>query len=346
MGRRAAVTPGNGKQRHPSALASDTVVNQRISDLSEEQLLARILPHFSATSAVVLGPGDDAAVLAAPDGRVVVTTDVLVEGQHFRRGWIAPEQLGRRAIAQNFADVAAMGATPTGAVVALVAPGATEVAWVEGVARGLGEACRAAGASIVGGDLSNGEQVAIAVTAFGDLGGEPPVLRSGAAPGDVVALAGNWGAAAAGLALLSAGQTDVAPHLVAAHLVPDPPLSAGPIAREAGATALMDVSDGLLRDAGRLAAASQITIDLIGSTAARAAEKLRPAALALGIDPLTWVLTGGEDHGLLATFPANAVLPPGFTVIGRATADAPPGTVLIDGTLPPDTAPGWDHFKP
>ncbi|GMA88778.1 hypothetical protein GCM10025868_40280 [Angustibacter aerolatus] len=143
------------------------------------------------------------------------------------------------------------------------------------------------------------------MTALGDLQGRSPVLRSGARPGDVLAVAGVLGPSAAGLALLLSGRPDVAPELVDAHRRPRPPYAAGPIAALHGATAMLDVSDGLLRDAGRIARASGVVLDLDPVLLAPLTEPLVLAAAALGVDPLDWVLTGGEDHALLAAFSAG-----------------------------------------
>ncbi|MBO9556381.1 MAG: thiamine-phosphate kinase [Cellulomonas sp.] len=314
----------------------------RVSDLSEEQLLARIFPHLPAGAGTLVPPGDDAAVVAAPDGRVVVTTDVLVEDRHFRRVWSSGEDVGRRVAVQNLADVAAMGARPTSLVVALAVPGDLPVAWVEGLARGLGAVCGPLGVGVVGGDLSGGPVVVVAVAAHGDLEGRVPVLRSGARVGDVVAHAGRCGRSAAGLALLDAGRAGVDPDAVAAHLRPTSPLDAGPAAALAGATAMLDVSDGMLRDAGRMARASGVQIDLDEPTTAFADDlaALAPAAAAVGADPVAWVLGGGEDHGLLATFPPDGVLPAPFRQVGTVRSGS---GVLVAGREP-TVAPGWDHF--
>lgn len=318
-----------------------------VADLSEDELLARIFPHLPAGDRTLLGPGDDAAVLAAPDGRFVVSTDVLVEDRHFRLRWSDGEDVGWRAAVQNLADVAAMGARPTALVVSLVVPGHLPVAWVEGLARGLGAACRTVGAGVVGGDLSGGDAVVVAVTVHGDLGGREAVLRSGARAGDVLALAGTVGRSAAGLALLDAGRPEVDPDAVGVYRRPQPPLACGPEAARAGATAMLDVSDGLLRDAARIAVASGVVLDLDDPHRALADDlaALRDAATALDADPLAWVLGGGEDHGLLAAFPAGAV-PAGFRAVGRVRepgTGAPAGTVLVAGR-PPHTVPGWEHF--
>ncbi|GIG39680.1 thiamine-phosphate kinase [Cellulomonas phragmiteti] len=316
-----------------------------VADLAEQDLLDRIFPHLPVGSRTLVPPGDDAAVVVAPDGRYVVTCDVLVEDVHFRRRWSSGEDVGRRAAMQNLADVAAMGARPVALVVGLVTPGSTPVAWVEGLARGLGDACRPLDVGVVGGDLSSGPVLVVAVTAHGDLEGRAAVRRSGAQVGDVVAHAGRRGWSAAGLALLTASRAELDPGLVAAYRSPEPHLAAGPAAALAGATAMLDVSDGLLRDGRRLARASGVTLDLDEPTRAFAAdaERLASAAGTLGVDVTEWLLTGGEDHGLLATFPPDVPLPDPFGAIGTVTARTS-DLVLVGGRPPRGGTTGWDHF--
>ncbi len=320
-----------------------------VRDLSEEQLLARFTPLLPTAGSTLVGPGDDAAVVAAPDGRFVVSTDVLVEDRHFIRTWSTGYDVGWRAAVQNLADCAAMGSRGTSLVVSLVLPSDLPVSWVTGFARGLAAACAGQGAAVVGGDLSGGEKIVVAVTVHGDLAGRAPVLRSGASVGDVLVHAGVLGRSAAGLALLTAGVPELDPALVTAFLRPDPPLDAGVSASLAGATAMLDVSDGLLRDAGRIARASGVTIDLLDPAQSVPGDlaALEAVAAELGVDPLTWILTGGEDHGMLATFAPGTVLPEGFRVIGTVTAGdgqaGAPGRVTVAGETPV-VAPGWDHF--
>jgi thiamine-monophosphate kinase len=176
-----------------------------VADLGEFGLIAAIAALLPASSAGGVGIGDDAAVVGAPDGRVVATTDLLVEGRHFRRDWSGASDIGVKAAAQNLADVAAMGASPTALLLGFAAPGDLLVTWVEDLVRGLAEECERAGASVVGGDVSGADSVMLAITALGDLGGRDPVTRSGARPGDRLAVAGGPGRSAAGLALLEAG---------------------------------------------------------------------------------------------------------------------------------------------
>lgn len=306
--------------------------------IGEFGVIARVVARSGAARLALVGPGDDAAVVATPDGRVVGTTDVLVEGRHFRRDWSSAEDVGHKAAAANLADVAAMGATATALLVGLACPSGTPIAWLEGVAAGMAEECAPLGAAVVGGDTvasaPGSDAVVLSVTALGDLDGRPPVLRSGATPGDVVALAGRLGGSACGLAVLRRGFSSPL-AAVAAHRRPTPPYAAGPAAARAGATAMCDVSDGLLADAGHLAEASGAVLDL--DRAALEAACLLPegplqqVGAALGVDPMAWVLTGGEDHALVATFPAGTPLPAGWVGIGAVRSADPVAGVLVDG---------------
>jgi thiamine-monophosphate kinase len=252
--------------------------------------------------------------------------------------------LGWKAVASNVADIAAMGAVPTALVVALCAPGDTSIEWLEAFADGLREGCLALApqAAVVGGDLARAEQVMIAVTAHGDLGGRAPVLRSGAHVGDVIAVGGTLGKAACGLALLESGNRDAIAaydELVAVQLRPQPPVALGPAAAEAGATAMLDVSDGLSRDLTRIAAASKVSAQIDPAALQGFEAMLEQPAAAIGASPLDWVLHGGEDHSLLATFPADAALPRGFKPIGKMIAQNDQPVWLGGHPLP---IQGWD----
>ena len=310
-----------------------------LSEVGEAATLARIFPRLPAASAVLVGPGDDAAVLVAPDGRFVVTTDMMVHGPDFRLAWSSAHDLGWKAAASNLADVAAMGAVPTGLVVALAAPVETQVTFLEQLADGLRDGCAAMapGCGVVGGDLSVSPTLTIAVTAFGDLEGRSPVLRSGARVGDVVAVSGVLGAAATGLRLLftEAVAADVpdanfatslrgAHSEVSAQLAPTPPIADGRLAALAGATAMIDLSDGLALDARRVAIASGVALDIaLVSVGSREA------------------LVGGEDHSLLATFPEGTSLPGGFRSIGKVVE----GIGLLVNGDPFDARGGWDPYE-
>ena len=283
---------------------------------------------------------------------MVATTDLLVEGRHFRRDWSSAFDVGCKAAAQNLADVAAMGASPTALLVGFATPGDLRVAWAEDLARGIAEECERAGAHVAGGDVSSADSIMIAITALGDLGGREPVTRGGACSGDRLAVAGRLGRSAAGLALLEAGRAgsehagsgDPAEpgwlaDLLASHRRPRPPYRCGPEAADLGATSMIDISDGLLADLNHVAEASRVLID-VDSARLPADPVLQAAAGALGADWLRWVLTGGEDHALAATFPPGTGLPGHWSVIGTVREGH---GVMVDSRLAEGRG-GWDHF--
>jgi thiamine-monophosphate kinase len=312
----------------------------RITHVGEFGLIERVVARLGDGPEPLVGPGDDAAVVAVPDGRVVVTTDVLVEGRHFRRDWSSAGDIGHRAAAANLADVAAMGAVPTALVVGFCAPPETEVGWVEELADGIAEEAGGTGARVVGGDMSASPVMTIAVTALGDLRGREPVRRAGARPGDVLALAGRVGYAAAGYTVLSRGFRSPK-LLVEAHRRPSVPYPAGPQAAALGATSMIDISDGLVADLGHVARASSVAID-VRTDALEVPAQMRDAAGALGVDPYAWILGGGDDHALAATFPAGTALPENWLVIGTVTGGA---LVTVDGKPYEGGPAGWDHFR-
>ncbi|WP_240658677.1 thiamine-phosphate kinase, partial [Microbacterium sp. CPCC 204701] len=187
----------------------DEHADRTVGELSEGEILRRILERLGESAAPV-GPGDDAAVLAAADGRVVATVDTLVHGPDFRLAWSTGFDLGYKAAAVNLADIAAMGATPTALLVALAMPDRTRMSFVTAIADGLRAACDelAPGCVVEGGDLTVSDTLTLAVTALGALAGRAPVLRSGARAGDVVAVAGQLGRAGRGLRVLFEQFTD------------------------------------------------------------------------------------------------------------------------------------------
>lgn len=343
------------------------VPHTTIGSVSESDVLARILPLFASSphagSGVVVPPGDDAAVLAT-GASVVVTTDSMVRGRDWRDDWSTGHDVGTKVVAQNVADVAAMGAVPTGLLVSVAADPDTDLDWVLDLTRGIADAAESAGCPVVGGDLSSAPAgvVVVAVTAFGDLEGRSAVLRSGARPGDVVAVCGSLGWSGAGLALYAGGAQDpvsdvehgrslarvdaAASLLMWFHRTPWPPLEAGVAAALAGATSMIDVSDGLVRDGGRIAAASGVELAL-DEEVLRTEFLAGPVELALGAES-GWreVLSGGEEHSLLATFPEDGVPDDRhspWTVVGRVVEAGPDGPRLTVGGAVPSVT-GWDHF--
>jgi thiamine-monophosphate kinase len=291
---------------------------------------------------VRVGPGDDAAVLAIRDA-VAASVDVLVEGVHFRRDWSEAGDIGRKAVAVNVADIEAIGARATGLLVGFSAPADLPLGWVLDFADGLVEESLAAGVSLLGGDVTRARDITIAVTAMGTLEGRDPVLRSGARAGDLVAIRGRLGWAAAGLAVLGRGFRS--PRvLVEAQRVPQISYGAGAVAARAGATSMIDISDGLLADLGHVARASRVMIDLRRDVF-EVAEPLQAVAAATGSDPYTFILTGGDDHALAATFPSPEAIPAGWLVVGDVgLTDDDQAGVLVDGAVW-GSAAGFDHFS-
>jgi thiamine-monophosphate kinase len=264
--------------------------------------------------------------------------DLLVDGRHFRRDWSGAYDIGRKAAAQNLADIAAVGAVPTGLLFGIGCPPDLPVDWVESVADGLRDECGLLGASVLGGDVVRSDALTMAFTALGDLQGRAPVRRSGARTGDVVAYTGRLGWAAAGLAVLARGFRSPV-SVVGAHRRPEPPYAEGPHAAALGATAMVDVSDGLVADLQHVAVASEVGIEL-DTSRLEVPDRLRDVGSALGADPLGWVLAGGDDHALAATFPGDVALPEQWRVIGRVARGR---GVLVDGAPYPES--GWDHFR-
>jgi thiamine-monophosphate kinase len=331
----------HGERREPTG-AGAPGRNASLSSAGEFGLIDRVTARMPQGATSLLGPGDDAALVATPDGRVVVCTDAMVEGRHFRRDWCEAADVGHRAAAANLADVAAMGAVPTALLVALCAPADTPIAWAEDFAEGLAEEAALVGASVVGGDTTSSPVLMIAVTALGDLQGRAPVVRGGARPGDVIALAGRLGYAAAGYTVLSRGFR-TPKLLVDAYRRPVVQYGAGPAAAVAGASSMIDVSDGLLGDLGHVARASGCRLD-IQRDAFEVPGQMRDAAMALGCDVMHWILAGGDDHALAATFPPNASLPEGWRPIGHVHPAPETPEVTVDGR-PWKGPAGWDHFK-
>lgn len=310
-----------------------------LGEIGEDGLLSIIFPLLPDGPGVLLGPGDDAALLSTPDGSVLVTTDAMVRGRDWLDQWSTGADVGAKTVAQNIADIAAMGGVPNGLVVTLIADPKTSLAWVRSFTEGLAQAARAAEVAVLGGDLSSAAQgvLVVSVTALGTCEGRQPVRRSGAQVGDLLAVCGSLGHSAAGLLLLQRGESELAPELVSHHRRPLAPYRQGPVAAQAGATAMLDISDGLGRDAGRMARASGVMIELDEGLLGDDVLKLHTVLSA--DDAWRCVTEGGEEHSLLASFPSGAALPEGWRRIGAVVAGS---GVLLRGV--PVTGGGWDHF--
>lgn len=331
----------------------------RLSELGESHIVSRVLTRNPEPAHVIVGPGDDAAV-TAPEGRLVSTADMLVENEDFTRDWLDWGLLGRKAAAQNLADVCAMGAVPHGLLVSLAIPDDTDIADLEALYSGLFDEAERAGAAlectvpIIGGDLSSSKLIVIAITALGTVPEGSAILRSGAQPGDSLYLAGTVGRAAAGLDLLFAGlrRETAGPELrplIETQLAPRPDYGA---LRVIGASAMIDVSDGLSLDLARVATASGVGIELDRALLADLIDPLLPAAefvldarsahgtAATAEDlALSWVLDGGEDHGFAASAPSRQSPGVGWRRIGEIRTGH---DVSLDGT--PVPASGFSHF--
>ncbi|HMR49378.1 MAG TPA: thiamine-phosphate kinase [Arachnia sp.] len=306
--------------------------------MGEFEMIDDIIRDLPRGADVVLGPGDDCAVLR-PEGDLVITTDALIEGVHFKRQWSPAEAVGRKTVAVNVSDVEAMGAKPSSIVVTLAVPKDLDPQWVADFTQGVRAECELAGVSLVGGDVSSAPVICLSGTAVGSLQGRAPLLRSGAGVGDIVAYRGRLGVAGAGLAALSRGFRSPI-EAVREQQCPTVPYGQGAVAARAGATAMMDVSDGLIQDLGHIARASGVAID-IDTTRLELPDPVVRVAAATGRSGLSFVLTGGEDHALAGTFPAGTALPDGWRRIGRVLEG---DGVLVDGAGF-EGAAGWDHFS-
>lgn len=297
------------------------------------------------------GIGDDAAVLQAGDQTLLWTADMLLEGVHFRLDWIDPASLGWKSLAVNLSDIAAMGGTPVGALLSLALPAERTGAWLDAFVDGLAECARAYGVALLGGDTNRAEHVVIDVSLLGIVAGQP-VPRSGAQVGDWLLATGALGGSRAGLHALMAG--DASAVDLAPHFRPIPRLQVGALARELGATAMMDISDGLAADLPKLLRASGV-----GAVVYAAQVPVHPAAAhwtqAQGLDPIAFAVAGGEDYELLIAAPPHVAqrllerVPAETGVplahIGEVIAAQEVWLQRADGRRESFAIGGWDHFR-
>lgn len=314
------------------------------SEQARVELLARVL-GAGARSDGSYGIGDDAAVLGAPSEPLVWTIDAAVEGVHFRREWLAFEDIGYRATMAAASDLAAMGARPLGLLSGLVLPNDVDDGDLEALARGQQRAAERLGVRVLGGNLARGTELSVTTTALGCVA--EPLRRDGARPGDALFLAGPVGLAAAGLRLAMgslAPHTDAARRALAAFRSPEARIAAGRAARPF-AHAAIDVSDGLARDLAHVARASGVRVVLDPRTFV--SEVLVEIAAELGEAPLALALHGGEDYALVVAAPPSARLE-GFVRIGGCEARGPEESWLAqvgqDGSTHPLAERGFDHF--
>lgn len=326
-----------------------------LQEIGEFGLIDRLAKNTIVdSSGVVAGIGDDAAVLRpAPNRYQLVTTDMLVENIHFTLATSTLRQVGYKALAVNISDIAAMGGVPRHAVVAVALPPHLTVEAVLALYDGLKDAGRDYTVNIVGGDtVASREGLVINVTVLGEAGPHGVIRRSGARVGDVLAVTGTLGDAAAGLALLAAGAGDrypFAPPLLAAHRQPRPQVAAGLVLAAAGASSMDDISDGLASEAHEIASASRVGLE-IDAAAVPLSAAVRAAAAALHRDPLDWALYGGEDFQLVFTIASDRLtaaaktVPVPITAIGRVVPASQGVTLRTEQGLAPLAPRGYNHF--
>lgn len=314
--------------------------------MNEAERIARLAAILgTARPGIVLGIGDDAAVLDAPEDPLVWSIDAAVEHVHFERAWLSPEDLGYRATMAALSDLAAMGARPLGVLAGLVLPPDLDEAWVDGIARGQRLACDELDTALIGGNLSRGSELSLTTTVLG--AASRPMRRDRARAGDGVWIAGPVGLARAGLEALLGRGTGHRSALEAWRR-PRARIAAGAVAAGV-AEAAIDVSDGLARDALRLAEASDVAI--VFDARALVEDDLREAARSIGVPPLELALHGGEDYALLVAAPHTVVSLPGFRRIGEARTSEPVDraagrrVAVSDGVTTTFVEPGgFDHF--
>jgi thiamine-monophosphate kinase len=331
-------------------------------EISEDELIAAIARLLSGPApGVLVGLGDDAAVLAPTSGHQLMTADLLIEGVHFDLSSISPRDLGAKAVTVNVSDVAAMGGSPRAALASIALPPGVDAAWVMELYGGMRDASAEYAVALVGGDTNRGDLVVVSVSVTGEVAPGRAVLRSGARPGNAIVVTGSLGAAAGGLAVSRTHAAKTAEvlsrswgrNLVDALERPVARVGEGQMLARCGATSMTDLSDGLSKDLSRLCRASGAGA-LVELAAVPVSEALREGAVSLGVDPLALALGGGEDYELLATLDPGDVevarreLDERFGVrltrIGTITEGA--GLVAVDaegGQVPLDVA-GWDHF--
>lgn len=325
----------------------------RADDGGEFSLIARIRARLPAGPGVTIGPGDDAAAVETGPA-TLLAADMLVEGVHFDFAFSSAADAGYKAVAVNVSDLAAMGGRARYLLVSLgLAPGAT-TAFVDSLYDGMSEAAAAFGCAIVGGDIVGADQTIVSIAAAGDPGPAGVVGRSGAREGDVLCVTGALGAAAAGLGVLRAQQDPAAaaliaqyPSLIDAHRRPAARVAEGPAAAAAGATAMIDVSDGFAADAGHIATESNLGL-VIEADALPIAAGVADAAAFLGADPLRIAAGGGDDYELAIAVPPDRVaslreaLAPVPVTVAGAFGGAE-RVLILGGERLPLEALGWEH---
>lgn len=322
-----------------------TIPAGRVGDHTEADLISRvgtILGPRLSSRELVVGVGDDAAAWHVPAGAVVLSTDMFCENEDFRTDWSSPEDVGFKVVVQNVADIVAMGARCSGLLLSAGFPAATPMVWFDGFLHGVREGAETYDVFVAGGDLSGAGVIVVNTTSFGH-SEQPVVQRCGANSGDGVWISGSVGRSAAGLWALQQGcASDEYANVVKVHRRPEPDLLAARGAMSA-ASAGLDVSDGLLKDAGRIARASGCDVHLDADALGQWVTDLTKQVNVDRTLAEEWVYTGGEEHVILATFPAEVTPEPPFVRIGDVVQQVGDVPEVMTGLAPFDRD-GFDHF--
>ena len=306
---------------------------------SEAGLVERLRELFQTSFAqgVEVGIGDDAAVVSASNNKLVATLDIAIENVHFKSLWSSPFQIGAKLTTANLADLFSMGATPKYLLVGAAISEVNNSEVITELAQGIRSVADKFEVSVIGGDLSKSEKMSLSITALGEMA-KDPITRSGASAGDLIYLSALPGLSAAGLAILERG-LDRPKYVVQAHL--NPKLVA-PMKLIEVASAMSDISDGLVSDARNIARASKV--DLNFDTSALEAtpdfKDLAELATELGVDVYDWILSGGEDHFFIATVPEKYADENLGIQVGKVVAGS--GLITIDGVQ--TQRAGYQHF--
>ena len=305
-------------------------------NFDEAQVIAALARIFRSTQrGVEIGIGDDAAVVRTSE-RTAITTDVAVEGTHFKTEWSSAFDIGRKITAANLADVYAMGGSPRFLVAAVTLTGDETMEWIEELAEGIAHEASSCGAYVVGGDLAKGPCKAIAITAIGQI--DLAITRSGAQAGDSIYISSLPGWSAAGLAVIDKDlDSDIALHALSEFSAPTVDYSAAVQFANGKATAMCDISDALVIQAEQLASSSGVALHIDQDLITKHPEfgTLKELADSQGIDVWQWILAGGEDHVFLATGKELD----GFRV---GTVESGAGVIGVEMKKAPDT---WRHFQ-
>ncbi len=310
-----------------------------LRELGEFGLIDRLASKIGSGKDVVKGIGDDCAVLDGEDLYTLVTTDMLVSGDHFNRRWQTPKQIGWKSMVANVSDVAAMGGYPVWALVSMALPDDVDLEYMDSLYEGMIAASEKYELTIIGGDTTHGDLLVINIVIIGKVEKENLCLRGDARVGDLICVTGDLGKSWAGLDLLRAGVQGYTEY----HLEPSCRLDEGrQLAKHVGA--MIDVSDGLASEVLHICEQSGVGAE-VHKDKIPISQRTREAAEKIGKDPYFWALSGGEDFELVFTLPRSEIdmiKDVSYTVVGRIIDD---GRYLVDGDERSELSGGYDHFR-